>query len=70
MTVHLIDRTSPKGTRFRGTCRRCGATNLPFEAAQERCPWPATPEQNVLDAIARDRTGRERDTSTSSEGSP
>lgn len=38
MTIyHAVERTSPKGQRFLGTCMRCGRTNLPSSAALEPC---------------------------------
>lgn len=34
---HAIERTSPKGGPFVGTCMLCGKTGLPASAALERC---------------------------------
>ena len=34
---HHIDRTSPKGEKFIGTCRLCGRSNLKVSAALEDC---------------------------------
>lgn len=36
-TKHIIERTSPKGQAFIGTCARCGQTDLPITAAKEPC---------------------------------
>lgn len=55
MTTHLIDRTSPMGGPFRGTCRYCGATELPASAATLECPAATeaglTSDETVVDAI-------------------
>jgi hypothetical protein len=52
--THLLDRTSPKGEYFIGTCRLCGTQGLRMEQANERCanPTGVTAEQAILDAIA------------------
>lgn len=34
---HHIERTSPKGQAFVGTCRLCGKMNLPMSAVHEDC---------------------------------
>lgn len=34
---HAIERTSPKGTPFIGTCRLCGKPNLLAKQALEEC---------------------------------
>ena len=34
---HILERTSPKGGPFRGTCVRCGQTELPAVAARALC---------------------------------
>ena len=39
-TTHLLDRTSPKGTDFIGTCRLCGARGLHMGQALEPCTNP------------------------------
>lgn len=41
MTTHAIERTSPKGGPFFGTCMKCGRTNLPGSAALEPCDNPS-----------------------------
>jgi hypothetical protein len=38
MEYHSIERTSPKGQEFFGTCIRCGKKNLPAKAIYEECP--------------------------------
>jgi hypothetical protein len=38
VSTHVIERTSPKGQPFRGTCARCGATGLRIADAGEDCP--------------------------------
>jgi len=35
---HHIERTSPKGETFRGTCRLCGQQNLTALDARRECP--------------------------------
>lgn len=37
MKTHSLERTNPKGQPFIGTCRLCGAPNLPMSAAREYC---------------------------------
>lgn len=39
-TGHVIERTSPKGEDFRGTCMLCGATDLKATDALTPCPNP------------------------------
>jgi hypothetical protein len=54
MTVtHALERTSPKGGPFLGTCCLCGATNLPMRAALEPCPNPrgVTSDEALMQAI-------------------
>ena len=34
---HHVERTSPKGQAFVGTCRLCGKTDLKMSAALEDC---------------------------------
>lgn len=52
-TTHALERTSPKGEKFIGTCRLCGATGLLMGDARKPCPNPrgVTEDQAVLDAI-------------------
>ena len=52
--THAIERTSPKGGPFRGTCRKCGARDLGTGAALEACPSDGvvSDEQILLDMIA------------------
>lgn len=35
--THALNRTSPKGQPFRGTCFQCGQTDLPIGAVTEPC---------------------------------
>lgn len=37
MTTHALNRTSPKGAPFVGTCFKCGAENLPMSAVTQPC---------------------------------
>ena len=36
-TKHVLQRTSPKGQAFVGTCVRCGQGDLPAVAAKDPC---------------------------------
>lgn len=50
----LVNRTSPKGTPFVGTCAACGMTGITFERlAAEECEnvRQMTQEQALLEAI-------------------
>lgn len=49
--THLVDRTSPKGGPFLGTCRWCKKENLPMRAALEHCEAAPTPDEAVLAAL-------------------
>jgi hypothetical protein len=53
MGRHSLERTSPKGGPFLGTCRKCGQQNLTLKAAFEECEnvRGTTPEQDILEAI-------------------
>lgn len=50
---HNIERTSPKGGPFVGTCVLCGTPNLKMEDAMEDCPNQRgmTEEESILEAI-------------------
>ncbi len=50
---HALERTSPKGHDFIGTCTKCGKPGLPPSAVKEECPNPGgvTEGQAVLNAI-------------------
>lgn len=50
---HSLERTSPKGEKFYGTCVLCGLEDLPLEAMRDECPNPRGVSQGdaVLDAI-------------------
>ena len=51
---HAIERTSPMGQKFLGTCMRCGRTNLPMRAVTEECENIAgmSDDDALLNAIA------------------
>lgn len=53
MNNHALNRTSPKGGPFIGTCFKCGTENLPAEAVAWPCVNPAnlTPDEAVVIAI-------------------
>lgn len=50
---HSLERTSPKGRPFIGTCRLCGTPNLRVEDALKECrnPRGLTEEESLIDAI-------------------
>lgn len=50
---HALERTSPMGQPFRGTCWQCGASNLRMSAATEQCENPAnlTIEESLILAV-------------------
>jgi hypothetical protein len=50
---HHIERTSPKGQDFIGTCRLCGMRGLKANAALEDCENPRglTIEEAMLESI-------------------
>lgn len=56
---HAIERTSPKGTPFVGTCRLCGIPNLPAEAARLECENPRglTNDESLIETIVGERHG-------------
>jgi hypothetical protein len=49
----LVNRTSPKGEPFIGTCAACGKTGITFDNTDEYCENQRglTQEQAVLEAI-------------------
>lgn len=53
MSNHALERTSPKGGPFFGTCMKCGATNLPMSAVALPCSNPAnlSNDETVILAI-------------------
>jgi hypothetical protein len=55
---HAIERTSPKGGPFVGTCRLCGTPNLTFASMVEECPNQRglTQDQALIETI----TGEEK----------
>lgn len=54
-STHAIQRTSPKGTPFLGTCWQCGTPNLPASAALDPCPNQRglTQDESLVEAIER-----------------
>ena len=50
---HAVERTSPKGTPFRGTCRLCGTTFLGLSGALQDCPnvRGLTADEALIEAI-------------------
>lgn len=50
--THALNRTSPKGTPFRGTCFRCGLENLPAKAVHEPCQNTANLTADEVLAVA------------------
>lgn len=48
--THLIDRTSPKGERFVGTCRYCHEV-LEMSQVNEECPDAPTNDQAIIDSL-------------------
>jgi hypothetical protein len=53
MSHPLVNRTSPKGQSFVGTCAACGKTGLTFKTMHEDCPnqREMTREQAIIEAI-------------------
>lgn len=56
---HHVERTSPKGQPFIGTCRLCGKPNLGMSAALEDCEnvRGLTAEEAMMESIVGDRIG-------------
>ena len=59
MQGHAINRTSPKGQKFVGTCMRCGRSGLTLADMNKRCENIAgmSEEEALLNAIDPDRDG-------------
>ncbi len=55
-TTHAIERTSPKGGPFIGTCRLCGTPNLRMGDALKPCPNQRglTADQALIECIEGD----------------
>lgn len=55
---HHIERTSPKGGPFLGTCRLCGKPNLPMSAVHEDCEnaRELTAEEALVESVLGHRT--------------
>lgn len=53
MQCHSLERTSPKGQDFRGTCKLCGLTNLTIGECQNYCEnWRGlSNEEAILEAV-------------------
>lgn len=53
--THAIERTSPKGGPFIGTCTKCGAEHLPMSAVHQDCPADdiVSDETALLDIISK-----------------
>ena len=53
---HYVERSSPKGQDFVGTCRLCGMTGLKAEAALQHCEnvRGLTDEQALVEAVRGD----------------
>jgi hypothetical protein len=43
---HSLNRTSPKGGPFLGTCVKCGIGNIPLSKLHTHCPNPANITNN------------------------
>lgn len=56
MQSHSLERTSPKGERFVGTCRLCGQTGLTTANMNDECPNTRglSQDEAVIDAIEGD----------------
>lgn len=54
---HHIERTSPKGQTFVGTCRLCGMTDLKMSAVLEDCEnvRNLSADEALIEAIVGDR---------------
>lgn len=52
--THALNRTSPNGGPFIGTCFKCGATDLPSQAVSWRCSNVANLSQDEALSIAID----------------
>jgi len=51
--MHSVERTSPKGGPFVGTCTPCGKQGLTMKTAREECPNPrdVAMDDVLLDAL-------------------
>ena len=45
-SYHALERTSPKGGPFIGSCTKCGTQGIPLSRMREECANPA----NITDA--------------------
>lgn len=50
---HALERTSPKGGPFIGTCTKCGLTDIPLKRMHDECVNPAniTDDESLIMAI-------------------
>lgn len=50
---HSLQRTSPKGGPFIGTCSLCGRPGLTLDAMREECENPRrlSPDEAVIEAV-------------------
>ena len=55
--THAVERTSPKGQKFIGTCRLCGTPNLTMGDALKPCPNQRglTEDEALLETIIGDK---------------
>lgn len=53
---HAVERTSPKGGPFLGTCTKCGQVNLGMDAPLHPCPMDhvVSDEQALLAALDKE----------------
>ena len=61
MPAHpLVNRTSPKGTPFIGTCAACGKAGITFDKLDSECDnvRGMTQEQALIEAINGDDNGK------------
>lgn len=60
--THVIDRTSPLGQAFLGTCRLCGMPNLKNTDVFKECQNPrgVSSDEALLDAIINESPALQR----------
>lgn len=56
--MHSIERTSPKGQKFVGTCRLCGTPGLTLASMNDECPNQRglTADEALIEAIEGEPT--------------
>jgi hypothetical protein len=58
MKYHSLERTSPKGGPFIGTCVLCGTKNLPMSAARQECEnWRGLSQDDAIIEAIKGPTG-------------